>query len=140
MADSPGIAGKVRGVAQMGRSELVSEWQAQFGAPPPAKLRVELMRPVLVYRIQENGWGLSAPGRKGNIQDRASDANRRRFKTGTKIIREWKGQLHEVTVTAEGYVYDGEVYKSLSPIAFRITGTKWSGPAFFGTKPQKGYR
>ena len=41
---------------------------------------------------------------------------------------------------AEGYVYNGEVYKSLSPIAFRITGTKWSGPAFFGTKPQESNR
>src|SRR5580698_3302208 len=71
--------------------------------------------------------------RRGAIRGLASDANRRRFKTGTKIIREWKGQLHEVAVTTEGYVYNGEVYKSLSPIATRITGTRWSGPAFFGT-------
>jgi hypothetical protein len=124
----------------MGRTELVSEWQAQFGALPPPKLRVELMRPVLVYRIQENAYGLSAPRRKGRIQDLAADANRRRFKTGTKIVREWKGQLHEVAVTAEGYLYKGDVYKSLSPIAFRITGTKWSGPAFFGTKPRESSR
>jgi hypothetical protein len=101
---------------------------------------MELMRPILVYRIQENAYGLSAPRRKGSIQDLASDANRRRFKTGTKIIREWKGELHEVAVMAEGYVYKGEVYKSLSPIAFRITGTKWSGPAFFGTKAKEGGR
>jgi hypothetical protein len=140
MADSLQITEKVRSVAQMGRSELVSEWQAQFGALPPPKLRVELMRPVLVYRIQENAWGLSGPRRKGRIEDLASDANRHRFKTGTKIIREWRGQLHEVAVTAEGYVYGGDVYKSLSPIAFRITGTKWSGPAFFGTKPKEGGR
>jgi hypothetical protein len=124
----------------MGRSELVSEWQAQFDTPPPPKLRVELMRPVLIYRIQENAYGLSGTKQRGRVQALTSDANHRRFKTGTKIIREWKGQLHEVAVTAEGYLYNGEVYKSLSPIAFRITGTKWSGPAFFGTKPKKGYR
>lgn len=124
----------------MGRPELVSEWQAQFGAPPPAKLRVELMRPVLVYRIQENALGLSLPKRQRQIQDLACDADRRRFKLGTKIIREWKGQLHEVAVTAEGYVYNGDVYKSLSPIATRITGTRWSGPAFFGTKLKEGSR
>ena len=140
IADSERVTEKVQPVAQMGRSELASEWQAQFGAPPPPKLRMELMRPVLVYRIQENAFGLSAPRRKGHIQDLAYDANRRRFKTGTKIIREWKGQLREVAVTAEGYVYNGEVYKSLSPIAFRITGTKWSGPAFFGTKSKEGSR
>jgi hypothetical protein len=122
----------------MGRPQLVSEWQAQFGAPPPPKLRVELMRPVLVYRIQENAFGLCGPRRKAAIQD--LDANRHRFKTGTKIIREWKGELHEVAVTPEGYLYKGDVYKSLSPIAFRITGTKWSGPAFFGTKPKESTR
>ena len=99
---------------------------------------MELMRPVLVYRIQENAFGLSAPRRKGRIEDLASEANRRHFNTDTKIIREWRGQLHEVAVTAEGYLYKGDVYKSLSPIAFRITGTKWSGPAFFGTKPKEG--
>jgi hypothetical protein len=137
MVDSLRIIDKVRAVEGMGRSELVREWQAQFGAPPPPKLRVELMRPALVYRIQANAYGSSAPRRKGRIEDLASDANRRRFKTGTKIIRQWKGQLHEVAVTAEGYVYNGDVYRSLSPIAFRITGTKWSGPAFFGTKPKE---
>ena len=140
MADSLQITEKVRAVARMGRPELVSEWQAQFGTPPPSRLRMELMRPVLVYRIQETAWGLSGSRRRGRIQDLASDASCRSFKTGTKIIREWKGQLHEVAVTAESYLYQGDLYKSLSPIAFRITGTKWSGPAFFGTKRKKGGR
>jgi hypothetical protein len=138
MADSLGVTERVRAVAGMGRPELMSEWQAQFGAPPPPKLRVELMRPVLVYRIQENAFGLSGPRRRGRLEDLASETNRRRFKTGTRIVREWKSQVHEVAVTAEGYLYKGEVYKSLSPIAFRITGTKWSGPAFFGTKSKEG--
>jgi hypothetical protein len=140
MADSLRVTEKVRSVAQMGRPQLVSEWKAQFGALPPPKLRVELMRPVLVYRIQENAFGLSGPRRRAAIQDLATDANRRLFKAGTKIIREWKGQLHEVAVMAEGYLYKSELYKSLSPIAFRITGTKWSGPFFFGTKPKESTR
>jgi Protein of unknown function (DUF2924) len=140
MADSQRTTEKVWAVAQMGRTELVRGWQTQFGAPHPPKLRVELMRPALVYRIQENAFGLSEPRRSGRIHNVPTDANRRRFKTGTKIIREWKGQLHEVAVTAEGYLYKGDLYKSLSPIAFRITGTKWSGPAFFGTKPKEGSR
>jgi hypothetical protein len=140
MPDSLHTTEKVQSVAHMGRPELVSEWQAQFGAPPPRKLRVELMRPALIYRIQENAFGLSGQRRKSRIQELASDANQRRFKTGTKIVREWKGQVHEVAVTADGYIYNGEVFKSPSPIAFRITGTKWSGPAFFGTKPKQGDR
>ena len=55
--------------------------------------------------------------------------NRATVEIYTEIIREWKGELHEVAVMAEGYVYKGDVYTSLSPIGFRITGTKWSGPA-----------
>lgn len=132
-----GISEKVRAIAEMGRAELVAEWQAQFGVPPPDKLRMELMRPVLAYRIQENAFGSIRPKRKGHVPVLPADTNRRHFKTGTKIIREWKGQLHEVAVTADGYLYGRTLYKSLSPIAFRITGTKWSGPAFFGTKPRE---
>jgi hypothetical protein len=48
-----------------------------------------------------------------------------------------EGEVHEVSVTPEGYEYRGDIYKSLSPIANRITGTRWSGPAFFGAKPQQ---
>jgi hypothetical protein len=136
MADSLRIAQKLRAVAQMGRPELVSEGKPS-SAHHASEAAGELMRPVLVYRIQENVFGLSGPRRNARIQDLASDANRRRFKTGTKIVREWRGQLHEVAVTAEGYLYKGDVYKSLSPIPFRITRTKWSGPAFFGTNPEQ---
>jgi hypothetical protein len=136
MADLQRVSEKVRAVAQMSRMELAAEWEAQFGAPAPAKVRAELMRPVLVYRIQENAYGLSAPRGKSRTRDHTGASNSRRFKAGTKIIREWRGKVHEVAVTPEGYVYNGEVYKSLSPIAFRITGTKWSGPSFFGRKPR----
>ena len=105
MAVPQGILEKVRAVARMGRLELVSEWQVQFGAPPPPKLRVELMRPVLVYRIQEKVFARSAPRRNSRIEDLASDANRRSFKTGTKIVREWKGQLHEVGASQRRAIY-----------------------------------
>ncbi len=140
MTDLLGISEKVRAIAGMGRPELVSEWQAHFGAPPPRNLRMELMRPVLVYRIQEKAFRLAGPKWRGPILNIVANSNLPRFKTGTKIIREWKGQLHEVSVTREGYLYKGDLHKSLSPIAFRITGTKWSGPAFFGTKPKEASR
>jgi hypothetical protein len=136
MADLQWVSEKVKSIPKMNRLELASEWEAQFGAPAPAKVRAELMRPVLIYRIQENAYGLSAPKGKSRARDAAA-SKPQRFKTGTKIIREWRGRVHEVAVTPEGYVYNGEVYKSLSPIAFRITGTKWSGPAFFGIKPRE---
>jgi len=53
------------------------------------------------------------------------------------LVREWRGKTHEVILTGDGYDYLGKRYKSLSPIACEITGTHWSGPAFFGTKKKE---
>jgi hypothetical protein len=53
---------------------------------------------------------------------------------GTKLIRSWKGEVHEVLARGNEYVYRGNTYSSLSRIAREITGTRWSGPLFFGVK------
>ncbi|NYF53516.1 DUF2924 domain-containing protein [Tunturiibacter gelidoferens] len=104
------------------------------------------MLPILAYRIQEKAYGGLSPkaiARSQSLatslrpQSRSRDEARQRFKAGTKLIREWRGKAHEVTLNDEGYHYIGKTYKSLSPIACEITGTRWSGPAFFGTKKVK---
>jgi hypothetical protein len=51
---------------------------------------------------------------------------------GARLIREWNGRRYVVEVTDAGFVMDGKIYRSLTAIAFRITGVKWSGPRFFG--------
>jgi hypothetical protein len=101
------------------------------------------MLPILAFRIQE----LSQGGLPGPTQVKLTETigmlrtpSRevpRRSRPGTRIVREWKGKVHEVTITDSGFEYEGETFKSLSPIACRITGTHWSGPAFFGTKGKK---
>ena len=123
----------------MSKPRLRKLWQEQFGTPPKPKLCMVLMRPVLAYRIQEGiyGAGPKAALHQHIPKHTISDAAKPRYKQGTRIVREWKGKVHEVAVTPEGYEYRGEIYKSLSPIANRITGTRWSGPVFFGTKPQE---
>lgn len=60
-----------------------------------------------------------------------------RIKRGTQIIRQWHGETHEVVVIESGYQYRQASYTSLSEIARKITGTRWSGPAFFGLKTSK---
>ena len=60
-----------------------------------------------------------------------------RNKAGTRLIREWRGQTYEVTILKRGYLWQGETYRSLTDIATRITGTKWTGPRFFGLKGGK---
>jgi hypothetical protein len=47
-------------------------------------------------------------------------------------VRQWHGQTHEVLVIESGYEYRGTGYRSLSQVVRKITGTRWSGPAFFG--------
>ena len=53
---------------------------------------------------------------------------------GTRLIREWQGVEHLVTVTSDGFDWQGRPYKSLSAIARAITGTRWNGWVFFGLK------
>jgi hypothetical protein len=55
-----------------------------------------------------------------------------RLKAGTRLLRRWRGEVHEVTVLAQGFKYHGSTYGNLSEIARMVTGTRWSGPAFFG--------
>ena len=97
------------------------------------------MVPVLAYRIQEKEFGgLSHQARK-RLEELVRTASTRKRQSdtvqdGTRLVRTWRGEVHEVSVTDSGYVYRGQQYSSLSRIAREITGTQWSGPLFFGTK------
>jgi hypothetical protein len=129
---------------EMARPRMAELWKEYFGHTPATKLRVDLMRPILAYRIQERQRGPLPSDMQRRLQDamktyspQARTSPVGRYKAGVRIIREWGGVIHEVQVTDEGYVYQGETYKSLSPIANRITGTRWSGPMFFGTKSKE---
>jgi hypothetical protein len=99
-----------------------------------------LLRYALAYRIQQNAYGgLSAASRKRLRQI----AQKLDFKAqqpsplvpGTRLIRQWRGQRHEVRVLERGYLYRGTRYASLSAIACLISGTHCSGPRFFGLAP-----
>jgi|ERR1700685_1794284 len=64
-------------------------------------------------------------------------SNRPPIKPGTRLVRQWKEQVHVVEVEPEGYEYRGARYENLSEIARLITGTRWSGPLFFGLKAEQ---
>jgi hypothetical protein len=101
------------------------------------------MIPILAYRLQEKAYGgLKASTRK-RLMRLAADLERdpqaqpspaQRIKAGTKLIREWRGETHEVTVIDRGFEYRGKQWDSVSEIAREITGSRWSGPLFFGLK------
>ena len=124
------------------RAQLLDLWLANFGKQAPPGIRRELIIPILAYRIQERAFGglnkiAIAKLRKiakGCDQKSTSSRRSQRIKTGTRIVRHWNGKPHEVTVVDDGFLYRGTIYKSLSEIARQITGTRWSGPLFFGLK------
>ena len=135
----------IQSLPAMPKERLFALWTETFGRSP-GKMRPEVMLPVLAFSIQERVYGGLTPDTKEHLRQvalslspksRHQNEARARFKTGTRLIREWKGTRHEVTLTADGYEYKGEKYKSLSPIASKITGTHWSGPAFFGTNKKE---
>jgi DUF2924 family protein len=135
----------IRSLPNLPKTRLVELWKKNFGREP-GRIRPELMLSILAYRIQEMAYGGLSPNASAKSQiiatslrpqSRSRDEARQRFKSGTKLVREWKGKRHEVTLSDEGYRYMGKTYKTLSPIACEITGTRWSGPAFFGTKKVK---
>ena len=125
-------------------------WPQWFDRPPPAKIRRELLARALAYRMQERAIGGLTTATRTRLQTLAEGGKNRsngegvdppRLTPGTHLIREWGNETHQVTVEAAGLVYRGQRYRSLSEIARRITGTRWSGPLFFGvTSSSKGRR
>jgi hypothetical protein len=136
------IEKQLKELPSLPRPRLLGMWKECFGRNPAAGIRRELMVPVLAYRLQEQAYGglkketlarlrqLAHESEKG----RASLVRAERVKTGTRILRQWRGETHEVTVGSREFLYRGKAYKSLSEIARLITGTRWSGPLFFGLK------
>ena len=104
------------------------------------------MVPILAYRIQEREYGGLSNSARKKLREIAKSlppgklAGGRRpsgLHSGTRLVRTWKGEVHEVEAFTGSYIYRGKQYNNLSQIAREITGTRWSGPLFFGTKERK---
>lgn len=128
--------------------ELKQQWRELFETEPPAFNR-RYLESRLAYRIQELAYGglkpetvkrLEVLGEQldgGNITTRRMRGGDLKPITGTRLLREWQGVEHVVTVTADGFEWQGRPYKSLSAIARAITGTRWNGWVFFGLKSHR---
>lgn len=119
------------------RAQVLVEWEAVFGSPPPAYLSVGFMQRAVSHERQcKTRGGLPATTRRalGQIANgqKVSDATPAKLQPGAHLVREWNGRRYQVVVTDKGYEMDGRAWRSLSAIAKHITGTSWSGPRFFG--------
>ena len=126
--------------------ELRKEWRRLYRSQPP-RLRRDLLVRGITYRIQELRYGgLSrTTSRKLTALEQARDSgaeivieHAQRIRAGTRLVREWNGRTHTVTVEEDGFTYAGRSYRSLTAIAREITGARWSGPRFFGVAMKRG--
>ena len=127
--------------------ELRALWEERYGADEPYIRGKEFLRRQLAARIQEERYGGLTSATKRRLRDLARSFSNnakhtpetpRTLLPGSTLTRNWKGIVHTVEVCAEGFMYKGNHYKGLSRIAREITGTRWSGPLFFGLrKPAK---
>ena len=127
---------EIAAIFDLNRTDLVAAWRRAYGKPPASGLSSTLMRRVLAWEGQSKAYGgLSAQTKralKAALAPASATAPAARPSEGSQIVREWNGAVYEVEVLAEGFRWRGAHWSSLSAVAKEITGTKWSGPRFFG--------
>ena len=134
---------EIAALADSPTGDLQAQWQALYGAAPPGRVGRDLLILAVAHALQVQAVGGLAPALQRRLRRLAADIRTRgdaaittqpRVKPGTRLIRQWKDETHEVTVLDDGFLWRGQTYRSLSEIARAITGTRWSGPVFFGLK------
>lgn len=131
------VADSLAELAAMDRPQLVERWAAVFDHPAPRHAHVEMLHGALAWRVQleaQVGAGRADQTVRGLRRSTAGAAPAVTLAPGTRLLREWQGQTHHVTVLASGFEYSGRTWRSLTAIALEITGTAWSGPLFFGLR------
>jgi hypothetical protein len=136
------VLGRLAALKSAPAADLQAQWRELFGKEAPPHNRA-FLQSRLAYRIQELAYGglkpetlrrLEALGEQldgGNPTKRRIRAEERPV-PGTKLVRNYRGIEHTVTVRRDGYEWQGRPYQSLSAIARAITGTRWNGRMFFG--------
>jgi hypothetical protein len=124
--------------------ELRELWCHLYKTETALRLSRELLVRAVAYRLQEVAAGgprleLQRQLRQIGLELQQTGRVRMRpqLKPGTRLLREWRGQNHEVLVLDDGFSWQGTYYRSLSAITRQITGTAWSGPLFFGLRSNR---
>lgn len=126
-------------LSELSPEDLRAEWARRFGVPTP-NLSPDLLRLGIGYKLQEQKLGGLSRGTRSLLRQAAAlggqgddrKALPRKLTPGTRLIRDWHGVGHTVTVLADGFEYNGQHWKTLTAVARAITGAHWNGPLFFG--------
>ena len=143
LSDSEGLSAQIENLRNLSLEELDQTWRDLFSSERPRRVCGDLLIKALGYRLQEKALGglkpsirrlLERRGRNGSERGASAEPVRTRLKAGSVLVREWHGVAHRVAVLDDGFDFQSERFRSLSEIARKITGVRWSGPLFFGLK------
>jgi len=125
------------------QKRLRALWVEHYGKAPTFRASRTLLVLMLAYRLQEKAYGGLSKATRAKLLKIAQAVDkpggkvpqaRQAPRAGTRLLREWRGETHSVLIGEGGVEYRGKRYGSLSEVARVITGTRWSGPAFFGLR------
>jgi Protein of unknown function (DUF2924) len=143
------VLARIAALKALPATKLRQQWRELFDAEPPPYNR-RFLESRLAYRIQELAYGglkketverlrvLAKQYENGKSGAKPNARHDRMPIAGTRLIREWQGIEHCVTVRGDDFEYQGRPYRSLSAIAREITGVRWNGLVFFGLKNNRG--
>jgi hypothetical protein len=131
----PSVEEEVAALATLSPAQVRERWKQVTGAVVP-KVSPSLLRLALAYELQAKTYGgLSRKTKQRLAQVAAAKTQTRDVRPGMRLVREWNGTIHVVDVDEKNAIHwNGRAWGSLSEVARAITGTRWSGPAFFGLK------
>ncbi len=127
----------------LSRTVLIEQWRGLYGGSPPKYLSLQLIHSALRWEEQARAMG-GIPAKTLRALHNAGEPQTAKIITtlsaGAVLVREWNGRTYQVSVLEHGFCMDGKDYTSLTAIAQKITGAKWSGPRFFGLKGKRGVK
>lgn len=135
------LTGKLAELDLLDIDDLKTLWIKAFRVPPPRNARKDFLNRAMAYHSQAHQLGGLRPATVrqlrrllcGPAAAKSGPSNiSPRLKPGTRLLREWQGTTHLVEVVEDGFLWKGKSFASLSAVAVAITGTRWSGPRFFG--------
>jgi hypothetical protein len=138
------LGSELTGLPALDRRALIERWRSLYEMEPPVGCQNKFLLHAIAYRIQEQASGGIKPATRRFLEKAAQDKSFQQqilptisINPGTRLLREWHGVTYEVIIIEGGVQCNGKRYRSLSEVARAITGTRWSGPLFFGLKKQE---
>ncbi len=135
------LATKLAALPKMAAVDLRAEWRRLHRAHPPQRIGRHLLEHGVSWKLQERPNGVHSAAMNRRLAELAKTMDEKgdlaktrsvRLNPGVNLVREWRGETHDVLVLEDGFQWRGQRWRSLSAIASEISGTHWSGPRFFG--------